>query len=198
MKPFLRILLVALAGLWLIVCARTAVLWVRSYFLQDWIDYQITDDARNTWTGYTFASNRGSLFISKSQQRFKQKGKAWVYSATLPSPEGFSYHQFPTHENDMLAGSFFKSMGFLVVLNDETIETDGTFSYPRAFFPHWFIILVAAMLPAWLLRRAILRRRWRSKGLCRQCGYDLRASPERCPECGLSRGGESAYRDRIP
>src|SRR5580658_3373286 len=50
--------------------------------------------------------------------------------------------------------------------------------------PNWFVILVTAVLPArWML---ISHRRWRMRpsGHCSQCGYDLRATPDRCPECG--------------
>lgn len=49
---------------------------------------------------------------------------------------------------------------------------------------HWLVALLLLAMPALWLHRFRGARRARSRGLCRACGYDLRATPDRCPECG--------------
>jgi hypothetical protein len=50
--------------------------------------------------------------------------------------------------------------------------------------PFWFWMLVSLIPLArfgWSRRRSVL---WIETGRCARCGYDLRASSRRCPECG--------------
>ena len=51
--------------------------------------------------------------------------------------------------------------------------------------PLWLFVMLFAAAPA---RRLVSHygrsARREAKGLCPRCGYDLRATPDRCPECG--------------
>lgn len=47
----------------------------------------------------------------------------------------------------------------------------------------WVVLIELGMLGGKRIREAWMVRRHR-EGLCSVCGYDLRATPDRCPECG--------------
>ena len=152
------------------MCVAACVLWVRSYHAAD----TVTFVGRNTAV---------SLGISR--------GLWWVFSvagdnpSSPAEPSGSEHHvehhveRPPTTVKDLPTTDFLSRRGFRW---DALPLPAGEIRI--ATWPAWFGVLVPTLLPAAALAsryRAKLRRR---RGLCRSCGYDLRATPGRCPECG--------------
>ncbi|MCZ6655312.1 MAG: hypothetical protein O7D91_20080 [Planctomycetota bacterium] len=57
-------------------------------------------------------------------------------------------------------------------------------NYSYLLVPYWLTIAACAVIFA--LSWQPLRRKRRKLGLCLKCGYDLRGSKGRCPECGTT------------
>lgn len=58
--------------------------------------------------------------------------------------------------------------------------------YCIAAVPFPYIVAPLAALPAWWLLVMRRRRNREKRGFCMNCGYDLRASKDKCPECGTA------------
>ncbi|MDB5331185.1 MAG: hypothetical protein JWP03_2336 [Phycisphaerales bacterium] len=90
-------------------------------------------------------------------------------------------------------GSHWRKLGFEFVSLWQPEFTHSRQEW-QISFPHWMVALLCAVLPG-LRLLASMRRRLRTRAnCCTICGYDLRATPERCPECGTPRS--AAARER--
>jgi hypothetical protein len=183
-----RILFNLLAGISLALCAVIIVLWVRSYTLSDQIEWQRHDGKR--W----FHSAQGHLVLghwlsNQSGQAADFYGVRYVRDASRPVIVELFW---------MLMGCInpgetnirWERCGFAWY---EKRRADRSSLTATAVAPFWFLCGLTAAAPlGWTtvrVRSHIQNRRREGKGLCLICGYDLRATPDRCPECGTVPSG---------
>ena len=78
----------------------------------------------------------------------------------------------------------FKAGGTYSNVDYHAVET--WYAGRAIWIPYWLPTALTLMPPfLWLGSAGVRRRRERRRlNLCERCGYDLRASPGRCPECG--------------
>ena len=162
-------------------------LWCRSYYRADEFGVQAKRWTPDRWT---FA--RGRLHSEQGRCRIgfdldDTGDPEWLrYFRKMPIGPTFVHKSRPaawaTFPNPGVERWWYR-LGF--ALRENPYREPTRISY-MAGFPHWMLLLIGGVscAPAAAGVRPLQRRRRRRQGLCETCGYDLRASPDRCPECG--------------
>jgi hypothetical protein len=170
-KRVLRILLNAATVLSLLLCVATVALWVRGYFYQDGFGY--TRKAGGQFRSWGLSNFGGSVIYMSASGALTRRDPepGWTWGSGAKRADSFlvrwSHYGFWGFSSNMYGGA-----------------ADGGIPFTQAGVPHWFIVLITGMLPAGRGIRFWLRNRRNYGTFCRKCGYDLRATPDRCPECG--------------
>jgi hypothetical protein len=100
---------------------------------------------------------------------------AWTrgpYSRRLKGRIGATVGAWPVGDHDQFQVTHFR----------EPFKPTQRESDDSLIVPHWFALAVCSLATTWAVHR-VLKKRRPKVGFCK-CGYDLRGSIERCPECG--------------
>ena len=161
-----------------VVFVAASALWVRGYWRHDlvWLT--------RAPTVYIFDSRRGTFTVNRLvHPPGAVEGDPW-FMRRVQAPSKLGLVRLRGEDlRDRRLGPFAVQSGEL------------SYHFVLVAFPCWFVVATSAILPAYWL---VLRRRWRrerlrDQGRCERCGYDVRANPDRCPECGTPVAAEGDH-----
>jgi hypothetical protein len=192
MKDLRRWVFYAIVVLSLVLSATTLGLAVLSCFYGEWAEWGgalAPDCHQNTVLIRADMGQSGIFFVRMS---FPPTIRAQYMRFNGGQLLGWRFHA-PLRLQPRYGSSFrqnhpaFGLFTFAIERIDVNLAKDiGLAIYERGWrvtFPLWWLALFFGIAPA----IALLRRRRSMReisGLCTKCGYDLRATPNRCPECG--------------
>ena len=182
----IRRLVIFASVLSLLLCVAAAGLWVRSYFTGDILSWAVERMKANRFeyrNVAVFSVRGGARFTYGYQGRDLPPADAAGQRTRGPTVGVSHFDDYPSYPHPL--GEFPLTLpnvlGFHVGWNGArdpaTRTTNSTFG---VVIPYWFCVLMLCALPV----RFVLRRKRRRPNHCRGCGYDMRATPDRCPECG--------------
>jgi hypothetical protein len=155
MRRIGRWVLDILAGVSLLVCAGTLFAWAMTA-------------KRGAYMAYSGPHKVVGVCAAQ--------GAVWVTSQGDSDRDGWLFGTWS--DNDSVEDFFGKRpkhwLPVRVLRNDNSVAVR---------LADWFVVAVSGCFAAWRIRRWRFPKRY-GAGCCAVCGYDLRATPDRCPECG--------------
>ncbi len=187
-----------------LLCSTTIALWVRGHFVIDvWASHLYAPAARTLDSHLIVAAN-GWLVSTKSTTVMPPGARAPLWNHPMDS----SWSHVSAPLTPPSAPPSPSDDAWLVFWRDSSTAArpaspsgSSLQTFQVAFFREggvrlMGVIAVSSALPAlWVLLRIRARRRAGKAGCCPVCGYDLRASPLQCPECGRMRSEEPQGRE---
>jgi hypothetical protein len=144
------------------------------------------------WSGGSFeglpASGSSWRMNSGVVDSFWMCGDDMINNGALQMPP-----EYPILAADVQYARWWTFKGFQLVTGGKTnyFQNPATGKYgsqswqiKSVTIPFWALALIALIMPSFWLAKALHRGKMINPGTCTKCGYDLRASHERCPECG--------------
>ncbi len=167
------------AAVSLVLWVATVVLWVRSYYRFDSLGYFFDCDPRVGQRLVYVSSGNGYLHYQRNfTTTYRRASGLYVSGCSALAVDLLSIVKNAHY------GHEWQGFGYMT---SESITRGASPQTSRAcsiVAPHWSLAILFAPLTicwAWWHGRQHHRRR---SGRCLACGYDLRATPGRCPECG--------------